>query len=154
MIEDWANNLDFLAAILHAVEAQSQRRVKDVIRRFGGGGTTSGLDQVIRHIQSHPELDQIRQLADQIIEPDPYSKTLEDQVRDRIEQSGLSTVELANRLGVPQPAVSRFMTGARQTVNAKTLDRYIRELGGARLVWAKKKKAKNPHPPTPSHERA
>ena len=154
MIENWANNLDFLASVLHAVESQSRRRAKGVIRRFGGGGTASELDQVIQHIQSHPDLDKIRQLADQINEPDPYDRPLEEQVRDRIDQSGLSTNELANRLGVPPPAVSRFVTGTRQTVNAQTLDRYIRELGGARLVWAKKRKAKTPLPPTPSHERA
>ena len=62
----------------------------------------------------------------------PKKKSLSDQIRRAIDQSGLSRYQIAQETGIDESALSKFYTGKRG-INSKTLDT-LGDFLGLRIV--------------------
>lgn len=51
------------------------------------------------------------------------------QLRAAMERAGLTQAALAERTGVPQPSIARYLSGGRATVTVATLERLAQGVG-------------------------
>lgn len=66
--------------------------------------------------------------------------TLTEQLKQAIDDSGLSIYRIAKDTGIPQPVLHRFMTGDRPSIRLKTAES-LAAYFGMRLTAPKKAKA-------------
>lgn len=67
------------------------------------------------------------------------SKTLTDQIRQAVDQSGQSRYRLCKTLGIPESSMSRFMAGG--GLSFENLDK-LADLLGLRLAARKRRKGR------------
>jgi plasmid maintenance system antidote protein VapI len=67
-------------------------------------------------------------------------KTLTDQLKDAVAESGLSVYEIAKATGIPQPVLHRFVAGDRPTIRLDTAEK-LATYFAMRLTVPKRPKA-------------